>query len=143
MFCCALCVAPVCAACTRAAFEYSRSYEGAFLPNNSKPTDRNTADMKLTQRWSVYECDGQWYLPVHLLSFKKKVECFFLHDEVWKASELAPADKQTVWYLPISAELAEQLRSPCRLNLRHEHLGERINAFSLLASRILSVRKPR
>lgn len=57
----------------RVAYEYPRTYEGAWLENNSGPQEGNAADMMLTKRLYVYECNGQWYLPVSRIRYTKKV----------------------------------------------------------------------
>lgn len=56
----------------RVAYEFPRSYEGAWLQNNSEPVNGNGANMKLTKRLYVYECNGQWYLPVSYPLSKKR-----------------------------------------------------------------------
>ena len=86
--CSLLCVllSVICCSCVsrtyRVVYEHPRTYEGAFLTNNSEPDDDNEADMKLTQRWYVYECEGKWYLPVRRMGFRKKVRNFSYSDEV-------------------------------------------------------------
>lgn len=55
------------------AYEYPRTYEGAGLESNSVTTESDAGNMKLTKRLYVYECDGQWYLPVSRICYTKKV----------------------------------------------------------------------
>ena len=57
----------------RVAYEYPRTYEGAWLQNNSEAIHHNAADMRLTKRLYVYECSGQWYLPVSRIRYRKSV----------------------------------------------------------------------
>ncbi|MBR5887685.1 MAG: hypothetical protein IKZ07_05690 [Akkermansia sp.] len=96
----------------REAYEFPRSYEGVWLENNSVSQDGSAANMKLTKRLYVYECDGQWYLPVSRIQYKKSVRWY-----QWKPYEMGDIsyeDKQQ-YYLPISAEFAGILRTPSRL----------------------------
>ncbi len=95
----------------REAYEFPRSYEGVRLENNSVAIDNNAANMKLTKRLYVYECNGQWYLPVSRIQYKKSVQWY-----QWKPYEMGDIsyeDKQQ-YYLPISAEFAGILRTPSR-----------------------------
>ncbi|MBR3944923.1 MAG: hypothetical protein IKK15_07495, partial [Akkermansia sp.] len=57
----------------RVAYEFPRSYEGAWLQNNSESINDYAADMRLTKRLYVYECNGQWYLPVSRIQYRKSV----------------------------------------------------------------------
>ena len=113
---CALCLAAVVmSSCIsrlhREAYEFPRSYEGVYLENNSVSQNGNAADMKLTKRLYVYECNGQWYLPVTRIQYKKSVQW-----DQWEPCEMGDIfyeDKQQ-YYLPISAEFAGILRTPSR-----------------------------
>ncbi|MCI6980998.1 MAG: hypothetical protein MR894_02130 [Akkermansia muciniphila] len=95
----------------REAYEFPRSYEGVRLENNSVSIDNNAANMKLTKRLYVYECNGQWYLPVSRIQYKKSVQWY-----QWKPYEMGDIsyeDKQQ-YYLPITEEFARELRTPSR-----------------------------
>lgn len=137
--CSLLCVllSVICCSCVsrtyRVVYEYPRTYEGAFLTNNSEPDDDNEANMKLTQRWHVYECEGKWYLPVRRMGFRKKVRNFSYSDEVWDVAGMTPVDDKT-WYLPITAELANELRTPSKESMKHAYLAEGICTAELVAS---------
>ena len=96
----------------REAYEFPRSYEGVRLENNSVAIDNNAANMKLTKRLYVYECNGQWYLPVSRIQYKKSVQWY-----QWKPYEMGDIsyeDKQQ-YYLPITEDFARELRAPSRL----------------------------
>ena len=116
----------------RVAYEYPRSYEGAWLENNNVPKDGNAANMKLTKRLHVYECDGQWYLPVSRICYTKKViqvepTIAYLIDNV------SHEDKQQ-YYLPISPEFAGKLRTASRHKSSQRELTDYITQTKLLAS---------
>lgn len=96
----------------RVAYEFPRSYEGAWLQNNSVAINGNAANMRLAKRLYVYECNGQWYLPVSRIQYKKSVQWY-----QWKPYEMGDIsyeDKQQ-YYLPITEEFARELRAPNRL----------------------------
>ena len=116
----------------RVAYEYPRRYEGAWLPNNSEPTDNNAAAMKLTKRLFVYECDGQWYLPVSRISYRKRTEQGG-PDIPYTLTDISHADKQP-YYLPISAELAVYLRTPHHCDTKQQQLTDRIQTPELLTA---------
>ena len=113
----------------REAYEFPRSYEGVRLENNSVAIDNNAANMKLTKRLYVYECNGQWYLPVSRIQYKKSVQWY-----QWKPYEMGDIsyeDKQQ-YYLPISAELAKILRTASRECMVSHELAPRIHSTKLL-----------
>lgn len=114
----------------RVAYEYPRSYEGAWLPNNSEPTDNNAAAMKLTKRLFVYECDGKWYLPVTRISYRKRAQQGD-PDIPYQIADISYADKQP-YYLPISAELADYLRTPHHCCTKQKSLTDGIQSPNLL-----------
>ena len=114
----------------RVAYEYPRTYEGAWLQNNSEAIHHNAANMKLTKRLYVYECNGQWYLPVSRIRYRKSV----VQGERWKSFDIADIsyeDKQQ-YYLPISAELAKILRTASRECMVSHELAPRIHSTKLL-----------
>ena len=116
----------------RVAYEYPRTYEGAGLEDNSVSTDGDAGSMKLTKRLYVYECDGQWYLPVSRICYTKKVvqvepTIAYLIDNV------SHEDKQQ-YYLPISPEFAGKLRTASRHRSSQRELTDYITQTRLLAS---------
>ena len=116
----------------RVAYEYPRSYEGAWLENNNVPKDGNAADMKLTKRLYVYECGGQWYLPVSRICYTKKV----VQEEptiAYLIDNVSHEDKQQ-YYLPISPEFAGKLRTASRHRSSPRDLRDYITQTRLLAS---------
>ena len=116
----------------RVAYEYPRTYEGAGVEDNSVSTGDNAADMRLTKRLYVYECGGQWYLPVSRICYTKKViqvepTIAYLIDNV------SHEDKQQ-YYLPISPEFAGKLRTASRHRSSQRELTDYITQTKLLAS---------
>lgn len=112
----------------RVAYEFPRSYEGAWMQNNSEAINDNAANMRLTKRLYVYESNGQWYLPVSRIQYRKSV---IQGDrrKPYEITDISHADKGQ-YYLPISAELAKELCTSRRLGLvSHElappHSGHR------------------
>ena len=116
----------------RVAYEFPRSYEGAWLQNNSESINDYAADMRLTKRLYVYECKGQWYLPVSRIQYRKSV----IQGDRWKPYELADIshEDKRQYYLPISAELAKELCTSRRLGLAAHTLAPCIHATELLST---------
>ena len=118
----------------RVAYEYPRTYEGAGLEDNSVSTGDNAADMRLTKRLYVYECDGQWYLPVSRICYTKKV----LQGEpdtsqAYQIANVSHEDKRQ-YYLPISPEFAGKLRTASRVRSRQNELTDYITQPKLLTT---------
>lgn len=123
----------------REAFEFPRSYEGVCLESNSVSQNGNAANMKLTKRLYVYECDGQWYLPVSRIQYKKSVQWY-----QWKPYEMGDIsyeDKQQ-YYLPISSEFAGILRTPSRLRWDAPTFGSHKSEHLLLSTELLNTLPP-
>lgn len=116
----------------RVAYEYPRRYEGAWLQNNSEAINGNAANMRLTKRLYVYECNGQWYLPVSRIQYRKSV-IQGDRGKPYEISDISHADKRQ-YYLPISAELAKELCTSRRLGLASHVLALRIQATELLST---------
>ena len=116
----------------RVAYEFPRSYEGAWLQGNSEAINGNAANMRLTKRLYVYECNGQWYLPVSRMQYRKSV-IQGARQKAYEISDISHADKRQ-YYLPISAELAKELCTSRRHGLASHELAPRIQATELLSS---------
>ena len=119
----------------RVAYEYPRSYEGAWLENNSVPKESDAGNMKLTKRLYVYECDGQWYLPVSRISYTKKVmQGEPVAELAYQIANVSHVDKR-LYYLPISPEFADKLRTASRVRSRQrEELAAYVKPTKLLTS---------
>ena len=118
----------------RVAYEYPRTYEGAGLEDNSVSTDGDAGSMKLTKRLYVYECDGQWYLPVSRICYTKKViqgEPDTTH--AYQIANVSHEDKRQ-YYLPISPEFACKLRTASRVRSRQSELTDYITQPKLLTT---------
>lgn len=126
VFCCS-CVSRM----HRAAYEYPRRYEAAWLQNNSVAIAGNGADMKLTKRLLVYECNGQWYLPVNRIHYRKRVIQGSRWMMPYETADISYEDKKQ-YYLPISAELAGLLCTAARAGMTSQELAPRIQAAELL-----------
>ena len=118
----------------RVAYEYPRTYEGAGLEDNSVSTDGDAGSMKLTKRLYVYECSGQWYLPVSRICYTKKViqgEPETTH--AYQIANVSHEDKRQ-YYLPISPEFARKLRTASRVRSRQSELTDYITQPKLLTT---------
>ena len=118
----------------RVAYEYPRTYEGAGVEDNSVSTGDNAADMRLTKRLYVYECGGQWYLPVSRICYTKKViqgEPDTTH--AYQVANVSHEDKRQ-YYLPISPEFAGKLRTASRDRRRQNELTDYITQPKLLTT---------
>ena len=118
----------------RVAYEYPRTYEGAGLEDNSVSTGDNAADMRLTKHLYVYECGGQWYLPVSRICYTKKViqgEPETTH--AYQIANVSHEDKRQ-YYLPISPEFAGKLRTASRVRSRQNELTDYITQPKLLTT---------
>ena len=118
----------------RVAYEYPRSYEGAGLEDNSVSTGGDAGSMKLTKRLYVYECDGQWYLPVSRICYTMKViqgEPDTTH--AYQIANVSHEDKRQ-YYLPISPEFAGKLRTASRVRSRQNELTDYITQPKLLTT---------
>ncbi len=119
----------------RVAYEYPRSYEGAWLENNSVPKESDAGNMKLTKRLYVYECDGQWYLPVSRIRYTQKViQGEPDTSQAYQVAHVSHVDKRQ-YYLPISPEFAGKLRTASRVrNRQREELAAYVKPTRLLTS---------
>ena len=114
----------------RVAYEYPRTYEGAGLEDNCVSTGGDAGSMKLTKRLYVYECDGQWYLPVSRICYTKKViQC----EPAYQIANVSREDKRQ-YYLPISPEFAGKLRTASQIWRRQDELTDYITQPKLLTS---------
>lgn len=96
----------------RQVYELPRSYEGIWLPNNSEAQNHNTADMKLTSHLYIYEAAGQWYLPVHKITFIRRPNALGTWSRPpYTVPRETARDPQT-YYLPVTAAAARQLMTP-------------------------------
>lgn len=116
----------------RVAYEYPRRYEGAWLENNSVPIDGNAANMQLTKRMYVYECCGEWYLPVYRICYTRKV-IQGDPETAYRIANVSHEDKRQ-YYLPISSEFAGKLRTASRHGSRQNELTNHIKPTGLLTS---------
>ena len=118
----------------RVAYEYPRTYEGAGLEDNSVSTDGDAGSMKLTKRLYVYECDGQWYLPVSRICYTKKViQGEPDTSQAYQIANVSHEDKRQ-YYLPISPEFAGKLRTSSRVRSRQSELTDYITQPMLLTT---------
>lgn len=118
----------------RVAYEYPRTYEGAGLEDNSVSTGGDAGSMKLTKRLYVYECDGQWYLPVSRICYTMKViQCEPDSSQAYQIANVSHEDKRQ-YYLPISPEFAGKLRTASRVRSRQNELTDYITQPKLLTS---------
>lgn len=118
----------------RVAYEYPRTYEGAGLEDNSVSTDGDAGSMKLTKRLYVYECDGQWYLPVSRIRYTMKViQGEPDTSQAYQIANVSREDKRQ-YYLPISPEFARKLRTASRVRSRQSELTDYIPQPKLLTS---------
>ena len=116
----------------RVAYEYPRTYEGAGLEDNSVSTDGDAGSMKLTKRLYVYECDGQWYLPVSRICYTMKViQGDPDTSQAYQIANVSREDKRQ-YYLPISPEFARKLRTASRISSRQNELTDYITQPKLL-----------
>ena len=116
------------------AYEYPRTYEGAGLESNSVSTESDAGSMKLTKRLYVYECDGQWYLPVSRICYTKKVIQGEPDTEhAYQIANVSHEDKRQ-YYLPISPEFAGKLRTASRVRSRQNELTDYITQPKLLTT---------
>ena len=115
----------------RVAYEYPRTYEGAGLEDN---TDGDAGSMKLTKRLYVYECDGQWYLPVSRICYTMKV--IQVEPDTSQAYQIANVSREDKrqYYLPISSEFAGKLRTASRIRRRQNELTDYITQPKLLTT---------
>ena len=118
----------------RVAYEYPRTYEGAGLEDNSVSTDGDAGSMKLTKRLYVYECGGQWYLPVSRICYTKKViQGEPDTSQAYQIANVSHEDKRQ-YYLPISPEFAGKLRTSSRVRSRQSELTDYITQPMLLTT---------
>ena len=118
----------------RVAYEYPRTYEGVGIEDNSVSIEGNAGNMKLTKRLYVYECGGQWYLPVSRICYTKKViqgEPETTH--AYQIANVSHEDKRQ-YYLPISPEFARKLRTASRVRSRQNELTDYITQPKLLTT---------
>ena len=118
----------------RVAYEYPRTYEGAGLEDNCVSTDGDASSMKLTKRLYVYECDGQWYLPVSRICYTMKV--IQVEPDTSQAYQIANVSREDKrqYYLPISSEFAGKLRTASQIWRRQDELTDYITQPKLLTS---------
>ncbi|MBR4310034.1 MAG: hypothetical protein IKT79_03300 [Akkermansia sp.] len=118
----------------RVAYEYPRTYEGVGIEDNSVSTGGDAGSMKLTKRLYVYECDGQWYLPVSRICYTKKViQGEPDTSQAYQIANVSREDKRQ-YYLPISSEFAGKLRTASRIRRRQNELTDYITQPKLLTS---------
>lgn len=118
----------------RVVYEYPRTYEGAGLEDNSVSTGGDAGSMKLTKRLYVYECDGQWYLPVSRICYTMKViQCEPDSSQAYQIANVSHEDKRQ-YYLPISPEFAGKLRTASRVRSRQNELTDYITQPKLLTT---------
>lgn len=101
----------------RVAYEYPRHYEGLWVPNNSGIRE---GERVLTKRLFLYECDGQWYLPVTRVRYRK----YAVHGNTpwhYHISSVSHDDK-SLYYLPIPENIAQLLRSASKDAVRQGDL---------------------
>ena len=101
----------------RVAYEYPRHYEGLWVPNNSEIRE---GERVLTKRLFLYECDGQWYLPVTRVRYRK----YAVHGNTpwhYHISSVSHDDK-SLYYLPIPENIAQLLRSASKDAVRQGDL---------------------
>ncbi len=116
----------------RVAYEYPRTYEGVGIEDNSVSTGGDAGSMKLTKRLYVYECDGQWYLPVSRICYTKKViQGEPDTSQAYQIANVSREDKRQ-YYLPISPEFARKLRTASRIRSRQNELTAYIKTPELL-----------
>ena len=118
----------------RVAYEYPRTYEGAGLEDNCVSTGGDAGSMKLTKRLYVYECDGQWYLPVSRICYTMKV--IQVEPDTPQAYQIANVSREDKrqYYLPISPEFAGKLRTASQIWRRQDELTDYITQPKLLTS---------
>ena len=118
----------------RVAYEYPRTYEGVGIEDNSVSTGGDAGSMKLTKRLYVYECDGQWYLPVSRICYTMKV--IQVEPDTSQAYQIANVSREDKrqYYLPISPEFAGKLRTASRVRSRQNELTDYITQPKLLTT---------
>ena len=118
----------------RVAYEYPRTYEGVGIEDNSVSTGGDAGSMKLTKRLYVYECDGQWYLPVSRICYTKKViQGEPDTSQAYQIANVSREDKRQ-YYLPISSEFAGKLRTASQIWRRQDEFTDYITQHKLLTS---------